>query len=386
MNHAPSKSIYLVAGEASGDLHAANLVEALRAKDPSLRCEGLGGQLMQKAGVKLDLDFTRMAVVGFWEVIKHYGEFKKVFDATIARLQANPPDAVILIDYPGFNLRLARRIKELKIPTRIIYYISPQVWAWKAKRVFDIQKYVDRMLVIFEFEKDFYKRYGVDVDFVGHPLVDHARASQPRSQALASIGLTPEKPTLALMPGSRIKEVDRHLPIMLQAAEQLKIQYPDLQCVFIQAPTISDELVKSLITDPTVAIARDNSYNIIAACDACLVASGTATLEVALLETPMVVMYKTSWPTYLLARAVIKIPYISLVNIVAGKPVVAECLQKNASAISLAQTISPLLTDSPTRRAMTAELKDIRRKLGDSGAVDQTARRILEIISQSQHP
>lgn len=375
-----SKSIYIVAGEASGDLHAAYLVEELLKKDPSLSIRGLGGQLMQKAGVKLDLDFTQMAVVGFWEVVKHYGDFKRIFDCTIERLQNDPPAAIILVDYPGFNLRLARRIKQLNIPTKIIYYISPQVWAWKAGRVENVRNDVDRMLVLFKFEKDFYARYRIKVDFVGHPLVDHAKPQRTREDTLKSLGLSPDKKTIGLLPGSRLKEVDRHLPSMITAVKILRHRYPDLQCVAIQASTISEDFIRSFAEGLPLTVASQNTYDVIAACDVCLVASGTATLETALLETPMVVMYKTSWPTYWLARHFIKIPYIALVNIVAQKPVVPELIQEQASPEHLADLAGILLSDPVRRDNMRKDLKEVRAALGNSGAVEKAAKIVLETI------
>jgi len=376
-----SKLIYIVAGEASGDMLAASLAKELKRQDPSLVLRGLGGNLMHRAGVELDLDITHLAVVGFWEVLKHYRTFKRIFEQTLKRLQADPPAAVILVDYPGFNLRLAQRIKELNIPTKVIYYVSPQVWAWKAKRVEHIQKYVDRMLVLFEFEKEFYARRGVEVDFVGHPLADEVRSLQPRRQVLRNFRLGADNPAISLLPGSRVKEVERHLPAMIEAVKILRLQRPDLQCLIIQAPTIDLDFLQSFTRGMTaVKIVEYLPYDAIAASDVCLVASGTATLETALLEIPMVVMYQTSWPTYWLARRAVKIPHISLVNIVAQKKIVPELIQDEASAQNLAAAAAKILDDPAEQERMLRRFKDVRAALGESGASEKTAKRVLEII------
>jgi len=376
-----SKLIYIVAGEASGDMLAASLAKELKRQDPSLVLRGLGGNLMHRAGVELDLDITHLAVVGFWEVLKHYRTFKRIFEQTLKRLQADPPAAVILVDYPGFNLRLAQRIKELNIPTKVIYYVSPQVWAWKAKRVEHIQQYVDRMLVLFEFEKEFYARRGVEVDFVGHPLADEVRSLQPRRQVLRNFRLGADNPAISLLPGSRVKEVERHLPAMIEAVKILRLQRPDLQCLIIQAPTIDLDFLQSFTRGMTaVKIVEYLPYDAIAASDVCLVASGTATLETALLEIPMVVMYQTSWPTYWLARRAVKIPHISLVNIVAQKKIVPELIQDEASAQNLAAAAAKILDDPAEQERMLRRFKDVRAALGESGASEKTAKRVLEII------
>ena len=304
--------IVIIAGEASGDLHAAHLVRELRTLNPELRFSGLGGQDMRRAGVEIYEDLTRMAVVGFVEVLRHYPEIKRIFDLILAKILLLRPAAVILVDYPGFNLRLARILKRHGI--KVIYYISPQVWAWKKNRVFQIQRDVDLMLVLFPFEKEFYARYQIDVTFVGHPLVETVRATAPRGQVLAGAGLNPRQRTIGLLPGSRRKEIETLLPIMLQTARILKKEDPAVQFLLIKAPTVEPGWLTPQIKNSglDIKVIDGDIYNGIHACDACLVASGTATLETALLERPMVIIYKTAWITWLLAKIFVKIPDIEI--------------------------------------------------------------------------
>ena len=292
------KHIFIVAGEASGDLHAAHLVAALKAKDPSLTFSGLGGAQLKAQGVRLFFNLPGLAVVGFWEVLKHYGTFRKVFKQFLQEVDKTKPSAVILVDYPGFNLRLAKALHKKKI--KVIYYISPQVWAWKKNRVFAVKKYVDRMLVVFEFEKKFYAQFKIDVDFVGHPLVDMVQAKTSKETFLKNIGLQEYRVTIGLLPGSRAKEVERHLPVMLKAARLLKEEFPMLQFILVKSPTLSSKYYETCLAGNRLPleVVEDTPYEAIHACDHCLVASGTVTLETTILEKPMVIMYKTSWLTY----------------------------------------------------------------------------------------
>ncbi len=367
----------VIAGEASGDMRAAGLVAALKELSPPLRFSGIGGDCMRAQGVELFEDITSLAVIGIVEVIKHFDRIKKVFELTLAQIDTHKPDAVILVDYPGFNLRLAREIKKRGI--KVIYYISPQVWAWREKRVELIKTVVDRMIVLFPFETATYAKYGMTVDYVGHPLVDEVKPTRSQDEVLKSIGLTVSKTTIGLMPGSRAKEISRHLPVMLEAAQQLFNANRERQFILLKASTIDITQLQSclyLYKHLPLKIFDGNTYDGINAMDAAIVASGTATLEVALLKKPLVVIYKTSWITYAIAKAVIKIPYISLVNIVAGKKIVEEFIQNDASAQKLTEGLEEALHNPK----LIDELSRVKELLGSSGASYKAANVVLETI------
>ena len=369
-----------IAGEASGDMRAAGLARALKKLRPDLRLNGIGGEHMRQAGVECFADITQLAVIGFAEVVKNLFRIKKVFDQTLKQIDGTRPDCVILVDYPGFNLRLARAIKKRGI--KIIYYISPQVWAWREKRVLKIKKLVDRMIVLFPFEQDIYSKYGMKVDYVGHPLVDEIIVNKNQTEVLKSIGLSAGKTTIGLMPGSRAKEVERHLPCMLEAAQILFKQNKERQFILLKAPTIPLKLIESILDlsfppilkHIPIKIYDGPTYDGINATDAAIVASGTATLETALLLKPMVVIYKTSWLTYCIARALIKIPYIGLVNIVAGEKIVEELIQNDANADNIAKAIETALHNPQ----IVDELAKVKTSLGEPGASLRAARLVLE--------
>ncbi len=373
--------LILIAGEASGDLHGAHLVEALKAQDPSLTFSGLGGEKMKNAGVTLYADLTKLAVVGFIEVLKHYKEFKEIFDMTLEHIRRKRPSAVIFIDYPGFNLRLAREVKKLGIKT--IYYISPQVWAWKKNRVFAIQRDIDKMLVIFKFEEEFYQQYGIKVSYVGHPLIDAIQDLTPKEKIFNQFNLDENKLTLGLLPGSRIKEIERHMPLLLETAAYLKAKYPMMQFIMIKAPTIERRLIEEYLKNISlpISIAEYDQYSVINACQLCVVASGTATLETAILGKPMVVIYKTSFLTWLLAKLFIKIPDIGLVNVVAKKRIVPECVQFQATPKNIAAELEHILTDETRIAEIKTELRKMRQQLDQGGASERAAGEILSVLS-----
>ncbi len=377
----PPKHLVLVAGEASGDLHAAHLVEAIKRLDPSITFSGLGGPKMHASGVHLYQDLTKMAVVGFWEVLKHYSEIKKAFHLILKKIDEAKADAVILIDYPGFNLRLARELKKRNI--KVIYYISPQVWAWKEKRVYFIRENVDKMLVLFEFEKDFYARFGIDVDFVGHPLIDTIKVRTSKADLLKTNNLSTDKLTIGLLPGSREKEIETLLPIMIDTAERLNQEFPQIQFLIIKAPTIAKSLIEKYLQSTTLnyRIVENYIYDGINACDLCTVASGTATLETAILQKPMVVVYKTSLLTWVLAKFFIKIKDIGLVNVVAGERIVPECVQFKATGKRIAQELRNIITDELKIADIKTKLKAVKNSLGTSGASQRAAEEVLKTIN-----
>ena len=371
----------IVAGEASGDMRAAGLAHALKALDPSIILSGIGGQYMRETGVECFCDITELAVIGIAEVVKNFARIKRVFELTLEKIDTIRPDAVILVDYPGFNLRLAAEIKKSGI--KIIYYISPQVWAWREKRVLKIKELVDRMIVLFPFEKEIYQRYGMAVDYVGHPLIDEIVVNHDQIEVLKSIGLSASKTTIGLMPGSRAKEIERHLPCMLEAAKILYKQNNERQFILLKASSIPLTLIEEALLaykDLPIKIFDGLTYDGINAMDAVIVASGTATLECALLKKPMVIIYKTSWLTYCIAKAVIKIPYIGLVNIVAGKKIAEELIQENANPAKIANALEGALHNPH----LIDELAAVKYSLGDPGASVRAAKVVLEVLGNPQ--
>lgn len=376
----PQKYLFIVAGEASGDVHAAHLVDELKRLDPTLKFSGIGGPHLQASGVELYKDMSALAVVGFAEVLKHYGEIHAVFRLILKRIDEIRPQAVILVDYPGFNLRLAKEIKRRNIP--VIYYISPQVWAWKESRVEHIRRYVDCMLVLFAFEKEFYARRGVPVEWVGHPLVDSVTAGIPKNEFFRKHALDPNKITIGLLPGSRHNEVRHLLPVMLNAADILQGEFPQVQFLVLQAHTLERPFLESLCqhTRCQPQIIEGETYEGINACDACIVASGTATLETAILGKPMVIIYKTSLLTWLLAKFLVKIPYIGLVNVVAGKKIVPECIQFQATGARIAAELRKIVADETRMADIKTELQRVKSMLGTGGSSRRAARTVYQAI------
>jgi len=367
------KKIIIVAGEASGDLHAANLVRAIRDIQPEVKFYGLGGNKMQVAGVELFYDLTRLSVVGFSEVIKHLKTIRRIFKQLLKNIDEIKPDAAILVDYPGFNLRLAKELKKRNI--KVIYYISPQIWAWGLNRVHLIKRVVDKMIVILKFEEGLYKKYGVDVSFVGHPLLDIVKPTASKVEFLKSVGLDINKTTIALLPGSRHKEVEGLLPIMLRAAQIIRQRYPLTQFLLLKSSTVNEEIFRKILASTNLSLTAviDQTYNGLNASEFAIVTSGTATLETAILQVPMVIIYRVSFLTWLFIRKMLKIPYIGLVNVVVGKKIVPECLQYEATPEIIAKNILEIM-ESPERLSATKnELIKLGRSLGENGASNRAA-------------
>ncbi len=382
------KHIIIIAGETSGDIHAANLVRSIKQLYPSVSFSGLGGPRMRKAGVNIYYDMTQIAVVGFIEIIRHIIEFKKIFNLILKKIKEERPSAVILVDYPGFNIRLAKQIKKISA-CKIIYYISPQVWAWKKKRIYLLKKYTDKILVFFQFEKELYSKFGIDVNFIGHPLLDSVKINKTREEILSSLKLYTDRITIGILPGSRKKEISRHLPIMLQAAHILNKQFHNLQFIIIKAESITKDEIDKHLSDYThsekpfiLKIAKKDRYNVINSCDACIVASGTATLETAIVQKPMVIIYKTSFITWIIAKLLIKIPNIGMVNIVAGKRIVPECVQFSATGRKIAEAIIPYITNKTIISQTKKELKKVKALLGKGGASINAAKIVVKIIKE----
>jgi lipid-A-disaccharide synthase len=376
--------IMIVAGEASGDMHGAKLVAAMREQAPDLAICGIGGPALAKQGVEILYDSARLAVVGIVEVISHFRFIREAMHALEKRLREQPPSLLILIDYPDFNLILARKAKRLGIP--VFYYISPQVWAWRSGRVKTIKARADRLAVILPFEKEFYKKRGMAVDFVGHPLMDTVHATQTRTDFLHSLGLAPESTVIGILPGSRKREIAGMLPVFLAAAKQMRERMAEPVFLLPLAPTLSeDDLLANGLAEAgvEVRVIRENRYDLMGACDAVMAASGTVSLELAILNVPMVISYRVSPLTYFLGRRLIKVQYASLVNLVAGREVVPELLQDEAVPEKIADATLLLLENQAERTRMLAGLAEVRERLGGPGASERTARLALNLARRS---
>ena len=367
------RHVLIVAGEASGDLHGARLVRAIRSLDPGITVSGIGGRMMEEAGVEIMVPSSEMAVVGLTEVFSRLYFIFRASQRLKRQLRSSRPDLLILIDYPDFNINLAGTAKECGVP--VLYYISPQIWAWRRGRIKKIAERVDRMAVILPFEKDFYLNSGVQVDYVGHPLLDSIPAGLDRDGIASEMGVKAGRPILGLLPGSRHEEIKNLLPLMVKASEIISSRYPDLKCVLPVAPTIPAELVRSYTEGASVDIhiAHGDIYRSLSVCDLALVASGTATLETALMGVPMVVAYKVSPITFFIAKAVVRVPHIGLVNLIAGREVVPELIQDQVTPQGLAEKALSILEDGQTGKVMTKGYGLIRERLGGGGASERTA-------------
>jgi len=373
------RRIFLVAGEPSGDQHGAALVRELGRLEPELELVGLGGHSMEAEGMTLRSDLAEHAIVGFTEVIKHFPEVKSVFRKTVAEFDRAPPDAVVLIDYPGFNLRLAGEAKRRGI--RVIYYISPQLWAWGRGRLRKMAQRVDLMLVILPFEATMYREAGVQVEFVGHPLLDEMAEYELDHQLVDRWSAGRDGPVIGLLPGSRIQEVNRLLPVMADAADLLREDCPEGRFL---APLVDEECSTAArrildgYPDAGIELVVGRVQEVLRAADVCMIASGTATLQAAICGTPMVVAYKLSGASYCVARMLVRIDHISLVNILAGGPLVPEFVQQDARPEPIAHSVRQILTEPQMRRRIVAGLGEVHRQLGEPGASCRAAERILE--------
>lgn len=362
----------ILAGEASGDLNAGLLVAELRRRHPELQVFGCGGEELRAAGCELLVDAAELAVVGLFEVVRHlprlYRHYRRLRRAMLERR----PRGLVLVDFPDFNLRLARAAHAAGIP--VIYFISPQLWAWRAGRVRQIRRYVRRMLCIFPFEQEFYRRRGVEVEYVGHPLVERVKPHTSRAEFCARHGLDPAQPLLALLPGSRRREVAFHLPVLVAAARGLQ-QLQPLQCVLPLAPGLSPEDVAPYLAAAPglVHVVRGETYDALAHARLAVVASGTSTVETALLRTPMVVIYRLSSWTYALGRRLVKTPYFAMVNLIVGHAGVPELIQRDLTASAVIDWAGRLLVDGPERTRQLAHLDAVRERLGGPGAIGRAA-------------
>ena len=374
------KEIMLVVGEASGDMHGASLVKELMKRDPNLTFFGVAGDQLQRTRFEPLFTVSELTGMGLLELAGNIKNIVAAYRLLRRTLRTRRPSLLILIDFPELNLRLAKLAKSLGVP--VLYYVSPQVWAWRPRRIRQIAQVVDKMAVVFSFEVEFYKRHHMPVEFVGHPLLDVVRVSQERDPTLREIGLRKEKPVIALLPGSRRKEIAYHLPVMVAAATELKrIEQAQFFCV--KASTLDRaELQRDLDrADFVIPIVEAGRYNAVNAADLVWAASGTATLETALLEKPMIVVYRVSWVTYWLARLLVKIKYIGIANIIAGKAIVPELVQSDLSPERLVQESRAILNDHDARRTMIANLRKLREQLGAPGAANRVAELAISLMA-----
>lgn len=376
-------SVFVVAGDPSGDAHAARLIAALRRRVPGLTAEGLGGPALRAAGVTVWDDLTASAAIGPFDAARHLGRFARAKRLFAEHLAAHRPNLVLLVDFGDFNLPvIAPLAKQAGVPAA--YYISPQLWAWGRWRLRFVRRYVARMLVFFQFEEAFYRTAGVPVTWVGHPLLEEAAPSLTAEQVRQAHGLNPWRMTVGLLPGSRPDEVRRHLRLMLAAAGRLAGRMPGLQFLIQKAPGIARAELDAAVAQAQVEarVAEGRMADALQVMDAAIVTSGTATLETALAGVPMAVVYRTSWPTYAMAKAVIRIPDIALVNVVAGRRLVPELVQHQATPRRVAAAVLALLRDLDGRERLAAGLKEVREKLGAPGAVDRAAAAVAELLGQ----
>jgi lipid-A-disaccharide synthase len=379
-----SKKILLVAGEVSGDLHGAHLVGAILEIDPEFEFFGVGGEGLEKRGMKLLHHAQSLSVVGISEAFRKLRTALKVLQELKETMEQERPDLVILIDCPEFNLRLARIARQKGIP--VLYYISPQIWAWRRGRVKSIAKRVTKMVVLFRFEVPIYQAAGVDVEWVGHPLLDIVKPTLPREEALQRFGLDPGQKTIALLPGSRKEEVVRLLPPMLTSALLLRRAIPELQFVIPLAPGISESTLSPWMRNASIPIKmiKGFAYDVMNLSELIITASGTATLEAAILGKPMVILYKVSSLSYWVGRALVRVNHIGLVNLVAGKEIARELLQEEVHPERIADEALRLLRDSVLYQRTIESLREVRQSLGEPGASHRAARIVLSLLQENK--
>ena len=369
-----TKRVMMVAGEASGDLHGSGVVRELKALNPAIEIFGIGGERMKAAGMELVYHVNELSFMGFVEVIKHLPLIRSVKRTLEQLLTLKRPDAVVLIDYPGFNLRFASSVKAKGIP--VLYYISPQVWAWHRSRLKTMKKVIDRMMVVFPFEVPLYEHEGIPVEFVGHPLLEVLSTTSSEKDFRKRHGLDPAKPLLALFPGSRVQEIQDIFPVMLDAGKAIARSH-DMELAVGIAPTLPEQLFAEGFDLAGVRIVRGGAYELMRWARFALVTSGTATLETACFGTPMCVLYKTSWPTYMIGRLLVRVRNIGLVNIVAGREIVPEFVQGDMSVPKIVEAVDRLMGDPAALESMRKDLGEIRSQLGTPGASRRVAERVL---------
>ena len=376
-----SARLLISCGEPSGDLYAGALVRELRAIDPGIAVSGLGGPALVAAGGTMLEDYRGIAVTGLTEAVRKiprsYGALRRL----AAWARTNRPDALVVIDFPDFNFRLARRVHRLGIP--VIYYIGPQIWAWRPRRIDAIRAFVDLVLVIFPFEEEIYRNAGVPVRFVGHPLIDLARPAVPRSTFLSQQGLSHSSPTVAILPGSRPNEVSRILPGLMAAAKKIRLNIPSSQFVIARAPNLEDHYFESLSAggQTLIRVIEGDTDTVLASSNVALIASGTATVQAAIHNTPMVIVYRMSPLSYKLVRSLVTVDKVGMVNLIAGERIVPELIQDAFTPATVAGEAITRIYDAERVMKVRAGLARVREKLGGPGASRRAAEAILSVVA-----
>jgi lipid-A-disaccharide synthase len=382
----PSKPLTIVfsAGESSGDQHAANMFLELKKHQPDIKGIGMGGVKMEQAGIDIRYDSSAIAVIGVVEVIKHFVDILRALKAMQQLLLAERPDLLVCVDYKEFNFKLARFAKQHGI--KVLFYVSPQVWAWRPGRVKKYGAVIDMMAVIFPFEVPYYKAEQVPVRYVGHPSVDKVHPLHSKEEDFRNFGLNNTKPVVGILPGSRRNEIERMLPVMLAAAHQLQTSFPGIHFLLPQADSIPDTLLAEHLRSARlmITVIKHKPYDAIQCCDAIMTTSGTASLEIALLGVPMVIVYKLSPLTYWLGRLLVKTPFIGLPNIILGKPAVKELIQHEASAENLVAEISKILKDKPYAEQIRQDMLQVKQQLGEGGGSKNMALLAMEMLERKK--
>ena len=369
----------ILSGETSGDAHAAEFVEQLKLEQPDIELSGMGGQAMREAGVDIFFDSSTIAVVGLVEVLHHWGDIKKAMTIVKRQLDATRPDLLVLVDYPEFNLKMARHARQSGI--KVLFYISPQVWAWRPKRIHKIGSLIDHMAVIFRFEKQLYEDAGIPVSFVGHPLVDKIKSDGDTQAARAKLGISATAKVIGLFPGSRQSEIARLLPVLLATAQRMQERDPALRFLLPVAPGLDYEVIARQVASSglDIVVTGDELYDVISSCDAIATCSGTVTLEIALLNVPMCILYKISWLSYLVLRRLVRIPHIGLANIVADRPVAREFFQRDVNPQTLSGELFELIENQQYRKQVKAGLTRVRENLGAGDGARRMAQLVLSL-------
>lgn len=376
--------IMFSAGEASGDMHGAKLAEVMKQQDPSIELIGMGGEQMKEAGVRIIYDIQNLGFIGVGEILRKIPFFFRLRDFLVQTMIDEKPDVLVCIDYPGFNMRLIKKAKEAGIP--VVYYILPTIWAWHKSRGRTIAQYTDLAISLFPFEAKMYEEMGTHVVYAGHPLLDTVHAVRSRDAIVSDLGLDAQKKTVLLMPGSRMQEVNGLLPAMLEAAKEISKAVPQVQFLLPRASTIDRSVLELMIADSGVAvhIGETNVYDMMAVSTAAIAASGTATLETALMELPTLLIYRVSSITYWLSKLLVHIDSIGLPNIIMGRRIMPELWQDEVTAEHIAQVMVPILTDTSRHDELKQAMAEVRRTMGQSGAVQRIAETILEFAKEKQ--
>lgn len=374
-----AKQIIIICGEASGDLNAGALARAIKEINPAVKISGVGGKFLQASGTELFYDIKGLCVMGLFDVLKKLPLFFSLKKIILQKIKQEKPDAIILVDFSGFNLRLSKVINK-SLP--VIYYVSPQVWASRPGRIKTIAKYIDKMIVLFKFEEEFYRKHGINANFTGHPLLDIVRPTMEKKDFFAESGLSDKKTTIALLPGSRQAEIKNIIPVMLKAAAIISKKIPDAQFIIAKTPQLNTQIYNKEIEkiNLNLKIIEGKTYDCLNIADFCLVCSGTATLETAIMQKPFAIVYRMGLLNYLLYRPQVKVPYIGIVNIIADKLVVPEFIQFKAKAEDIAAYALEILSNPATAEKIKNNLEEIKASLGSPGASMRAAKTILDFL------